>query len=355
MKTLLVLSLLLTQSAFGASSGLLKITSKNRNLLNPECKTEVLNPNLGNDIFFVECKENPLLPLETNHQWQMALINDPESNDQWALGAQNIFKWWEAGHVGSQDVKVAIIDSGVNQRHEDFDTHLFINGWNAIENNSSLEDPFNHGNGIAGIIGAKSNNGLGIAGLNWNVKIIPIKFFGASSGGTTAIAIKAIDHAVANGAKIINLSWGGYNDSPLLKEMMERCEKLGVLFVAASGNESNDNDLKPFYPASFELDNIISVGSINFQKDLSYFSNYGEKTVDVLAPGESILTTISTSRYGFQMGTSFATPQITGVAALIWGRYPEWSYKEVKEFILKNCKKQEELRDKAICGGYFSF
>jgi len=355
MKIFIIVTIFLTHSAFGATSGLLKVTNKNRNLLTPECKTEVLNPNLGNDIHLVECEGKSHLPLEMNHKWQLALINDPQSSDQWALGAQNIFKWWEQGHVGSEDVKIAIIDSGVNIGHEDFDSPLFIHGWNAIENNSSLEDPFNHGNSIAGIIGAKSNNGIGMAGLNWNVKIIPIKFFGTSSGGTTAIAIKAIDHAVASGAKIINLSWGGYTDSPLLKEIMERCEKLGILFVAASGNENNDNDQKPFYPANFDLNNIISVGAINFQKKLSYFSNFGKNSVDVLAPGESILTTISTTRYGFQQGTSFAAPQISGVAALIWARYPEWSYKDVKQFIMENCKQTEELEEKAGCGGYFSF
>lgn len=376
MKSIILLSLILSHNVLGASSGLVKINSKNKHLLSPHCMKEVLNPYLGGDIFYVECAEALSLSHETNQSWHLATTNDPEASDQWALEAQSIFKWWEQGMVGSTEMKVAIIDSGVNVNHEDFDPLLFVNaneinnngvdddrngyvddyfGWNAVENNTALHDPFNHGNGIVGIIGAKSNNSMGITGLNWKVKIIPIKFFGINSGGTTDIAIKAIDYAVARGAKVINLSWGGYNDSPLLKEVMDRCRKLGILFVAASGNESNDNDIKPFYPASFELDNIISVGSINFHKDISDFSNFGKKTVHVLAPGESILTTISTTRYGYQKGTSFAAPQITGVAALVWAQHPHWSYLEVKNFIMQKCVQSEHLKEKALCGGYFSF
>jgi len=375
LKFITFLSVVLSHSVL-ANSGLVKMDSSFRHQLTPDCKKEVLNPHLGGDIFYVECSENLDVSLEVNQTWQLATTNDPESSDQWALEAQNIFKWWEAGRVGSTEVTVAIIDSGVNVDHEDFDPSLFVNtkeinnngidddqngyiddyyGWNAVDSNTALYDPYNHGNGIAGVIGAKSNNSIGIAGLNWKVKIVPVKFIGGNGGGTTDIAIKSIDYAVSRGAKIINLSWGGYNDSPLLKEVMERCRKLGVLFIAASGNEKNDNDIKPFYPASFELDNIISVGSISFHKALSDFSNFGKKTVHVLAPGESILTTVSTARYGYQKGTSFAAPQITGVAALIWAQYPDWSYQEVKNFIMQKCVQSDDLKEKVLCGGYFSF
>ncbi len=376
MKLFILLSLVLSHSVLGASSGLVKFDSGIGQELDSDCQMEVLNPHLGGDIFYVKCSEELKVTHESNQIWQLATTNDPESSDQWALETQNIYKWWEAGRVGSAAVTVAIIDSGVNVEHEDFDSSLFVNskeinnngidddqngyiddyyGWNAVDNNTVLSDPYNHGNGIAGVIGAKSNNSIGIAGLNWKVKIVPVKFIGGSGGGTTDIAIKSIDYAVARGARIINLSWGGYNDSPLLKEVMERCRKLGVLFIAASGNEKNDNDTKPFYPASFELDNIISVGSISFHKSLSDFSNFGKKTVHVLAPGESILTTVSTARYGYQKGTSFAAPQITGVAALIWAQYPEWSYQEVKNFIMQKCVQSEDLKEKVLCGGYFSF
>lgn len=358
------------------------------------CKTEVLNPNLGADLLAVECperdralfksslKDGGIAAIERNAVWTLPASAEAEEptdelmHDQWALDAMNVRSFWENESRGDARVIVALIDSGVDYTHEDLQSALAVNageipgnyldddgngyvddvyGWDSYQKSGDVMDVFNHGTHVAGIIGATVNNRIGIAGLNWNVSIVPVKMFGPRGEATTEGAIRALDYAVSRGARIINISWGGSKSSPLLKEAFERCREKGILFVAAAGNESADNDKVPTYPASFGIDNIISVAAVSLHDELSWFSNWGLTSVHVAAPGESILSTMKNHRYGFKEGSSMAVPHIVGAAALLWSAHPDWTYTQVRDYILSHCKPLPTLKDKVACQGYFRF
>lgn len=358
------------------------------------CSVELLNPHLNADLYLIKC--NGTFPtyklfVSSQHSIEESIsyklkglphhnfnpdLNDPQSHDQWALSQMNVASYWKNQSLGSPQIKVAIIDTGVDYYHEDLKENIAINtfeipdnnidddkngyiddyyGWNAFDKSSDPMDTNKHGTHISGVIGASTNNNIGVAGINWKVSLIPIKFFGPHNEGNTESAIRAFDYAFARGAKIINISWGGNTDSPLLKNVIQQCQQRGILVVVAAGNETVDNDKVPSYPATYPLDNIISVASIDWHSDLSWFSNWGANSVHVAAPGESILSTIYGNKYGFMEGTSMAAPQIVGAAALIWANHPHWTYKEIKSYILEHCVETVGLKDIIQCHGYFSF
>ena len=381
MKRITILFLLFSTIAPAQSETWLVKTSEKKI---HNCSYDLLNPNLGADIYAVNCsKSQNFLNAEKNNNWKLFTrpnktaieVKDPMFNDQWGLGLININSFWKNQTTGDRRIKVAVIDSGLNYRHEDLQVNLDINtneipnngidddgngyiddyfGWNAADNSSDPMDDFDHGTHVSGIIGASSNNDIGIAGMNWNVSLIPVRFVDNHAGGRTEAAIRAIDYSVARGAKIVNMSWGGTTRSPLLEEIIKRCREKGVLFIAAAGNEAKNNDDTPTWPASFPLDNIISVAAINLHKELAWFSNWG-KSVHIAAPGESILSTTGENRYGFKDGTSMAAPHITGAAALIWSSHPNWNYLEVKNYILNHCVTDRLTKIPVLCQGYFSF
>lgn len=359
------------------------------NLFANHCSYEILNPNLGGDIFSVQCESkksiyNVLLTFgavqaEADQTLKMfSELSDPESGNQWALDFLNVRSFWRDYSTGDPRVKIAIIDSGIDYMHEDLSANIALNyqeiagngidddkngyvddvfGWNIFDNTNDPMADFDlvHGTHVAGVVGAVANNEIGIAGLNWKAAIIPIKLYGPKGETTMEKAIRSFDYAVARGAKIINASWGGPKESLLLGEVIKRCQDKGILVVAAAGNEGKDNDSVPTYPANYSFDNIISVASINLHNQLSAFSNWGAKTVHVAAPGESILSTTNGNRYGYKDGTSMAVPHIAGIAALLWAAHPEWTYKEVRSHILNNCAPLASLKDKVSCQGYFKF
>lgn len=350
-------------------------------LVNYGCSYTLLNPHLGADIYEAQCPASAsLINAEKSKIWKIfsnySVPNDPRITDQWALEIMNVSAFWKKYTTGDNKILVAVVDTGVNYLHPDLQNNLAINtkeipnngidddgngfiddyyGWDGAKNIGDPMDKIDHGTHVAGIIGASTDNGIGVAGINWNVGIIPVKFIDDQGGGSTESAIRSIDYAVARGVKIINASWGGSDESPLLQEIINRCQSKGILFVAAAGNETADNDKVPLYPANFPLDNIISVASIDLHKDLSWFSNWGEKTVDVAAPGESIISTVGGIGYGYKDGTSMATPQITGAAALLWSAHPDWNYLDIKKYILGHCKVDKEHIIPVLCKGYFSF
>lgn len=287
------------------------------------------------------------------------------------IGAEEAWKITK----GSNDVTVAIIDSGINYNHPDLKDNMWTNlaelngkpgvdddgngyiddiyGYNfeSAKENADPMDVLGHGSHCAGIIGAKGNNGQGIVGVNWNVKLMALKFIGESGEGTTDAAIKAIDYAINNGAKIISNSWGGDGPSKALEEAIERANQKGVLFVAAAGNNKADNDVLPFYPASYPLENIISVTAVDNQGRLAPFSNYGKKSVHVGAPGVNILSTVLKD-YDSHSGTSMAAPFVSGVAALLLAHEPNLSHIEIKERIIKTSKPISGLQGKTVTRGF---
>lgn len=295
----------------------------------------------------------------------------------------NVAKAWknmEESDLARREVVVAVIDTGIDYLHPDLADNMWINpgeidgdhidndnngyiddiyGWDFYNNDASVchydqkgnyrtaavLDNDNHGTHIAGIIAAKANNNIGIAGVasNIDIKIMSLKINGGIDGsGMLSDAVEAVKYATMMGADICNLSWGTGVYSESLYEVMKEAD---MLFVAAAGNSGDDNDEEPVYPASFELDNLISVTSLDSTGELDYYSNYGAGTVDMAAPGDNIYSTI-VGRYAQMSGSSMAAPQVSAVAAMLYA-YNEHIYAtNVKKIIIDTIKPITGLKDR---------
>lgn len=382
MKPWILIFVLVSATAAANANVLLIKTSeelKNEN----GCQYELLNPNSGADIYKVICPQGKRqllrrfkkLPQEKNLNWRAFENNDPNSQEQWSLDVSHVQSYWAKMKSTSMNPLIAIIDTGIDYRHEDLMNSIAYNtseipgngvdddqngyvddyiGWNALENSSTPADDHFHGTAIAGLINAKTNNEAGIAGFLLQNSIVPVKFL-SPKGGNTDVAIKAIDYAISRNVKILSLSWGGPKPSPLLEEMLKRCRERGILVVAAAGNESTDNDKTPSYPANYELDNILSVASLNWRGELADHSNFGKTSVDIAAPGESVMATIPNHRYGYMTGTSYAVPHIAAALSMIWSQNPTWTYLEVKNYLLSRCRVEASFKGKISCQGYLDF
>lgn len=284
--------------------------------------------------------------------------------------------------TGSSNTVVAVIDTGVDIRHEDLQGNIWtnpgeipdngidddlngyvddVNGWDFYNGDNTVYDPDlstsrgdEHGTHVAGTIAAVGNNGVGVTGVNWDAQIMPLKFIGPD-GGFTSGAIAALNYAVLEGAPISNNSWGGGGSSQALKDAIDTADLAGHLFVAAAGNggsdgAGDDNDATPFYPASYNSANIISVAATNNNDDLASFSNFGDQTVDLGAPGVRILSTLPGSTYGSYSGTSMATPHVAGVAALIRSSGLILDDSQLKDRILGSAEPVPSLQNKTVTG-----
>lgn len=311
--------------------------------------------------------------------------NDPKFNDQWALNnlGQNggkakadidALKAWLKTR-GSEEIVVAVLDSGVDYTHPDLVSNIWFRpdnvpqykddelgtfndqrGFNGVENAADPMDDNGHGTHCAGIIGAEGDNDEGIAGINWNVQIMPLKFMGRGGFGTTKDAIEAINYAVDRKQKgvnvrVINASWGSTMKSKALEDTIRAAGEQGILFVAAAGNNSTDNDKRPHYPSNYNLPNVISVAALDRSDMLTSFSNFGAKTVHIAAPGKDILSTWLGGDYREASGTSMAAPQVAGVAALILASEPNLSVEKLRERLLKCIDKIDTLSGKVENGG----
>jgi thermitase len=260
--------------------------------------------------------------------------------------------------TGNRQILVAVIDSGVLLSHPDLQANLYVNeaekngipgvdddgngyvddvnGWDFANQRPNGNDDNGHGTHCAGVIGA-SANGMGVVGVSPQVKILPLKFLNASGSGDTVNAIKAIDYAVAQGARVISSSWGGGGYSSLLDQAVQRAIAQGVVFVAAAGNSSANNDTSDSYPANYR--NVISVGSSDAMDNRSSFSNYGKSKVMIMAPGSSILSTYLNNRWAYLSGTSMATPQVSGAIALAMAANPSASVPQLKTALCDSSRK----------------
>lgn len=289
---------------------------------------------------------------------------------------------WQNNKLGSSSVYVGIIDEGYMFTHSDLTLNAWLNpfdpadgndndgngfiddthGWDFVGNDSKVYDGAgdDHGTHVAGTIGAKGGNGIGVAGVVWNVKLIGAKFLGLN-GGYTADAIKAIDYfndlKSRHGLNIVatNNSWGGGGFSQALQDAIGRANTANILFIAAAGNSSQDINVANSYPAGYPNENIISVASITSSGALSSFSNYGVTNVDIGAPGSGIWSTVPTksgaSGYASYSGTSMATPHVTGAVALYASLNPGASAATIKSAILDAAMPTPSLKGKCITGG----
>jgi subtilisin family serine protease len=288
---------------------------------------------------------------------------------------------WAAGKTGSSSVYVGVIDEGAQFAHKDLAANFWINpfdpidgtdndsngyiddvhGWDFDGKNNTTYDGTqdDHGTHVSGTIGAVGGNGIGVAGINWNVTIISAKFLGRR-GGTTANAIKAVDYITdlktRHNLNIVatNNSWGGGGFSQGLKDAIDRAGAKEILFIAAAGNSGTNNDVTASYPSGYISTNIIAVASITNTGALSSFSQYGLTTVDIGAPGSGIYSTLPNSagnNYGSYSGTSMATPHVTGACALYASTHPGANAVTIKAAILDNSIATSSLSGKCASGG----
>jgi subtilisin family serine protease len=310
---------------------------------------------------------------------QWGLFNDGRNGGKAGADISAMRAW--AVTKGSEQVVVAVIDSGVDYDHPDLVNNIWrrpeiikayededlgsiddqhglnlVPGLNQVKANGDPMDYNGHGTHCAGIIGAQGGNGIGIAGVNWNVKIMPLRFMDGDGAGTTKDAIEAINYVINRrragvNVRIISASWGSNTRSRALEDVIRKAYDEGILFVAAAGNDHSDNDQTPHYPSSYNLGNVVSVAAMNRNDQLTSFSNYGAKSVHVAAPGEEILSTWLDHSFAEKKGTSMATPFVAGVAALILSQNPKMSVDDLRATILKSIDSVDSLKGKVSTGG----
>ncbi|MEM7249062.1 MAG: S8 family serine peptidase [Acidobacteriota bacterium] len=276
--------------------------------------------------------------------------------------------------VGSHDVVVAVVDTGVNLAHADLAANLWTNpgeipnngvdddhngfvdddrGWDFINGDNNPGDDQGHGTHVAGTIGAIGDNGIGVTGVCWDVSIMPVKFLGRDGRGPIDAAIEAIAYAVDNGATISNHSWGFFGDSQALGDAVQAASDAGHLMVVAAGNNRSDLD-RPgspgFRPASYDVPGLIAVAATDHRDELASFSNFGLETVDLAAPGVEILSTELVD-YERKSGTSMATPHVAGTAALIESVCPGIDRDLTTSLLFDNVEPLPDLEGKTVTGG----
>jgi subtilisin family serine protease len=336
-------------------------------------EVEYAEPNLEIEL---DAVDEPLLPI---------LPHDPQFNDQWALansgqrggkqGADISATLAWATTTGSDKVVVAVLDSGVDYTHEDLIQNMWMrpadmapyednelgtiddeHGFNAIDTASDPMDENGHGTHCAGIIGAEGENNLGIAGVNWKVQIMPLKFMNAGGFGSTKDAIEAINYVIDRkkagvNVRVISASWGSTQRSRALEDVIRKAYENDILFVAAAGNATTNNDRNPHFPSSYNVPNVISVAALDRHDELAKFSNWGVKSVAIAAPGVDILSTWLGNGYEEKSGTSMATPVVSGVAALVLAEHPKMSVDELKKKLLASTDPIVALKGKIATGG----
>ncbi|MFN8122122.1 MAG: S8 family serine peptidase [Thermoleophilia bacterium] len=299
--------------------------------------------------------------------------NDPlfapvDNGYQWGL--RNVGYW--GGDVPGADISavegwsrvsdpapvtVAVVDTGVQITHPDLADRIWtnpgeipgngvdddhdgkvddVNGWDFSGNNASVfDDPTGdrHGTHVAGVIAARRGNGVGIAGIADNARIMPLKFIGADGSGWNVNAIYAIQYAVAKGAKVINASFGGSTYDPALCDAIAWAGSQGVLVVVAAGNTGQNLDAADTWPAKCPSPTMLTVGAMTHTGGLASFSNRSATQVDIAAPGEWIVSTVP-GGYDTMSGTSMATPHVAGVAAAVLGQSPALTPSQARQVIL---------------------
>jgi len=280
---------------------------------------------------------------------------------------------WDT-RTGAEEVVVAILDTGIRYTHEDLAANMWVNegevagngidddfngyiddvhGIRSIDGSGDPMDDQGHGTHVAGIVGMDGSNGKGGTGVAWRVQLMALKFLDEEGRGSDADAIEAIEYALANGADVINASWGGGGFNATLEAAIREAGEAGVLFVAAAGNESADNDQTPNYPASYGLPNIVSVAATDRRDALGSFSNFGENGVDLAAPGVAIHSAHADADDAYRAlnGTSMAAPFVTGALALLIAELPGESMAQRINRLLASTDARPGLARRVRVGG----
>ena len=250
--------------------------------------------------------------VEPNYQVSITDVipSDPGWSSQYGLVNIRAPQGWQYA-TGSSSVTIAVIDTGIDLTHPDLAAKI-VNGYDVYNNDNNPQDDNGHGTHVAGIAAAISNNNLGVAGVSWGARLMPVKVLDAGGNGSYATVAGGILWATDHGAQVINLSLGGTSPSQLLRDAVDYAASRGVILVAASGNS---NSTAILYPARYY--NVIAVAATDSSNARAWFSNFGTE-VDLAAPGVSIYST-STGGYSIRNGTSMATPYVAGLAAILRG------------------------------------
>lgn len=301
----------------------------------------------------LDARFNELWALENSGQTGGLPDADINANSMWALSS------------GNPSLVVGVIDSGVDYTHPDLLPNLWKNvldlpgtgidedgngyvddtyGINAITNNGNPFDDNAHGTHVSGTIGAVANNVIGITGVAQSLQVANCKFLGANGSGTTSDAIQCLQYFAALKTRALspvnivatNNSWGSTSKSVALQDAVRAHKNLGILFIAAAGNDSANNDVRNYFPANINESNVISVAATDHRDQRASFSNYGCRTVHVAAPGSRILSTVPNQSYAIFSGTSMAAPHVAGLAVIIKARFPTIDYRAIKNLIMSS-------------------
>lgn len=306
--------------------------------------------------------------------------------------------------TGSETVIVGVIDTGVDFTHDDLVMNIYTNpgedawanpddpssgngedddgngyvddwkGWNFVNNTNNPYDDNMHGTHCAGTIGAMGNNSIGVVGVNWTVKLMPLKFLNSRGSGNSADAIDAIVYASDLGVDILSNSWGGGGFSQSMEDAIQYANERDVLFVAAAGNDGTNNDAIPHYPSNYDVPNVVAVAASDHSDNRALWgsgggggddcgfvcssataaapgSNYGPTTVDIAAPGKNILSTVPGNGYSTLSGTSMATPHLSGVVALLLAVNPELTIAEQKNALFSTVDPLDDFTNLIVTEG----
>ena len=333
--------------------------------------------------------------VEPNYVVSTSVVpNDPQFSQLWGMNNTgqtggtadadiDAPEAWDV-ETGSPNVVVAVIDTGVDFSHPDLAQQQWVNpgencgssdptiscaqrsdgvdddhdgyvddwrGWDFLNHDNDPTDDNNHGTHVSGTIGAVGNNGVGVAGVDWNARIMALKFLGSNGSGSDADAISAVLYAADHGARVASNSWGGAPFDQGLIDAIAYGASKGMLFVAAAGNDGVNMDVSPEYPAAFDSDALVSVAATDSSDQMAYFSNYGATTVDLAAPGVGILSTTPGNTYQSFSGTSMATPHVSGAAALVMSHFPGATLYGTKALLMRSADPKSNLSGTSVTGG----
>jgi subtilisin family serine protease len=306
-------------------------------------------------------------------QTAAVIPNDPEWPLQWGMQRIRAEHAWDFAKWDTNFV-VGVVDSGLFYDHLDLKNNVWTNpreipgnnidddgngrvddtnGWNFYRNDASiLDNGTSHGTHVSGIIAAVGDNSKRVVGVNWKCKIL-MAACGVPGTNTMTNTLQAFSYILTSGVRVSNHSYGGTNYSQTAYDLFLAAQRMGHIAVCAAGNDSSNNDGTPVYPASYQLDNIISVAASSLSDELALFSNYGSNSVDLAAPGFSILSTVAAfpDGTGYKDGTSMAAPHVTGAISLIWSTYPQLTWQEVRARVLTGVTESIGLQSKVASNG----